>query len=266
MGNLYKAENVSQWQEEKTMEHASGIWGRDYMLQELGKIIKPNDTIVDLGSGAGYPTAKMAELAKDGKVIGVEFSKSMLGIEEDSTPISKKYEKIQNLSFINGDAQEVPIASESSALVTSFMVLHNLTLDQIKKVFAETARILKPGGKSIHLTMHPDIFDSEWDMDFMKYDKNDLENLNLAEEKEGVKLEALVKNAGGGEKRVGMYYHTFENLREAAKEAGLKIVNEEPLFVDEKTAKEKFGTDSVGKIPDNPAFVMITLEKINSPK
>jgi len=262
--DLYTHDTVEQWEEKKTMEHASGIWGRDYMLKVLSKEIKPQDKIVDIGSGAGYPSLRMAEMAKEGNVTGIELSKSMLGIEEDLTSLSEKYKEKENLNFVNGNIQELPIANESSDIVTSFMVLHNLTIEEIQNTFKEIYRILKSDGKAIHLTMHPDIFNSDWELDFMKYDKADLKKLESAKEKEGIQLKAVVKNAGGGEKKVGMYYHTFDNIRKVAEDAGLTIVEEKSLFIDKETAIEKFGEDSVEKIPENPAFLMITLEKRNN--
>lgn len=262
--NLYTAETVDQWKEEKTMEHSSGIWGRTPMLEYLEKdIIKKGDTVVDLGSGAGYPSLKISNMVgKEGKVIGIELSKAQLGIGEGLTPLTEKYKEIKNLSFVNSDIKNIPLEDNSADEVVSFMVLHNIKIGEIKEVFAETNRVMKADGKAIFLTMHPDFLESDWDLTFTVYDKDDLKRYKEAKDKEGIEVKGIVKNAGGGEKAVGMCYHSVENMQKAIEEAGLKIVNEKSFFIDEKTAKEKFGENSVRKLPENPAFLMMTLEKI----
>ncbi len=267
LNNLYN-NNIDQWKEEKTMEHASGVWGRDSMLNKLKKnIVNEGDTVVDIGSGAGYPSCRIAEMVGEkGKVIGVELSKSMLGIEEDQEPLSKKYESIENLEFINGDIKNIPIKTESADEVVSFMVLHNIKINEIKDTLKETSRIMKKDGKAVFLTMHPDFLESDFDIDFAVYNEEDLEEYKNAQDKEGIKVRGVVRNAGGGEKEIGLFYHSFENLEKAAEEAGLAITDKEDFYIDEETAKEKFGEESVKKLPENPAFLMMTLEKINSPK
>ncbi len=247
--DLYTSETVDQWGGEKTMEHAAGIWGRNPMLDYLKKnVIKKGDTVADIGSGGGYPSLKIADMVGNtGKVTGVELSKAQLGIEKDSIPLSKKYEEKENLSFINGNIEDIPIKTESVDNVVSFMVLHNLKVEDVKKTFNETSRIIKPDGKAVFLTMHPDFFNSDWNLDFIVCNKEDLEKYRSSKDKEGIKIRGIVKNAGGGEKAVAMYHHSVDNIQKAVKEAGLKIVEEKDLFIDEETAKDKFGDNSVKK-------------------
>jgi ubiquinone/menaquinone biosynthesis C-methylase UbiE len=166
--NLYISKTVDQWKEEKTMEHSSGIWGRTPMLEYLKKdVIKKGDTVVDLGSGAGYPSLKISEMVGDkGNVLGVELSKAQLGMEEELIPLTKKYKEVKNLNFINGNIKNIPIEDESADKIVSFMVLHNIKIDEIKEVFIETSRIMKSEGKAVFLTIHPDFLESDWDLDF----------------------------------------------------------------------------------------------------
>ncbi|MFA6474514.1 MAG: class I SAM-dependent methyltransferase [Patescibacteria group bacterium] len=265
---LYNPENAPEWNEEKTMEHASGIWGRDPMLQYLrDEVIKPGDKVLDIGSGAGYPSARMAEMVgKDGTVVGLEYSKSMLGIADDEKgePASKKYEALKQLMFINGDATNMPIQEKSFDVATSFMVLHNLELPQVQKVLQETARVLKPGGKAVFLTMHPDMLESDWKLDFMEYPDDAIAAYKALEEKEGFRLSGKVKNAGGGEKQIGLVVHTRENMQQAIAQAGLELAHEEGYFIDADTAAEKFGENASRVMPTTPTFWKLELVKPES--
>jgi SAM-dependent methyltransferase len=264
LNNLYNHEAAPEWGETKTMEHASGIWGREPMLAYLAQeVLKKGDKVLDIGCGAGYPSARMAEqVGEDGRVVGLEYSKAMLGIDaEDSKAASEKYKELKQLSFINADATEMPLKDKSFDAATSFMVLHNLDISKVQEVFGETQRILKDGGKAVFLTMHPDVLEAKWDVDFMKYDEGDLTKYRESQEKEGLVVHGRVKNAGGGEKDTAMVVHTRENIIGALEKAGLTLVGEKELPIDEDTAREKFGSAAVRKLPKVPAFWMLVVEK-----
>ncbi len=94
--NLYNKVEADQWAEAKTMEHASGVWGRDKMLRYLKEdVIKEGDTVIDLGAGAGYPTMRVAQMVgESGKVFGIEKSSAMLGLEDGGEKsVDEKYKK-----------------------------------------------------------------------------------------------------------------------------------------------------------------------------
>lgn len=264
VSGLYRKELHGQWSEAKTMEHASGIWGREPMLRYLQEeIIHENDTVIDLGCGAGYPSAKIAEMVgKNGKVIGVEKSRAMLGLEEGQTPLAKKYQNAQNLAFVNADITALPLETESVDGVVSFMVLHNLKLEEIKTALKEVNRILKFDGKAVFLLMHPTAVDQPWELDFMKYDELAIEEYRKSLDKEGIAIKGVVKSSGGGEKEVMMFTHTRGNIIEAIKDSGLILVDEKDLWIDEKTARSKFGDDCVKQLPTTPIFWIITLQKM----
>jgi ubiquinone/menaquinone biosynthesis C-methylase UbiE len=263
VSSLYRKELHDQWAESKTMEHASGIWGREPMFSYLrDEIVHPGDTVVDLGSGAGYPSIKIAEMVgEEGRVIGVEKSRTMLGLDEGQTPLAEKYERVKNLSFINADITKLPLESGIADEAVSFMVLHNLDLPIMQETFKEVARILKTEGKAVFLTMHPQALDQPWKLDFMKYDEEAIETFRNSENKEGIPVKGIVKSSGGGEKEVMMFTHTRDNTIKAIEEAGLILIKERDLWIDEKTAKEKFGDDSVQRLPITPTFWIITLQK-----
>lgn len=264
LNETYSSATAEQWRESKTMEHASGIWGRDKMFKYLKEqILSKGDNVADLGSGGGFPTVRIAEMVgPEGKVVGVEYNEAQLGLKNGQEPLSEKYKALNNVQFIRGDVREIPLKTEAMDKSVSFMVLNNLDIEGVKSTFKETARILKPGGRAVFLTMHPEILNSEqWDLDFWKFDEEDLKKYKQAADKEGVEVRAKVKNVSGGEKSVFMNNHTRKNIEDALQDAELKLTDQQDIWIDEKTAIEKFGTESTKKLPTKPAFWMITVEK-----
>lgn len=103
--------------------------------------IKKGDTVIDLGSGAGNDCfIARALVGEKGRVIGIDMTEAM---------IEKAYENnrkmgYNNVEFVLGDIEEMPIANHTADVVVSNCVL-NLVPDK-QKAFAEIFRVLKPGG------------------------------------------------------------------------------------------------------------------------
>jgi SAM-dependent methyltransferase len=107
----------------------------------LGKI-KEGDTVLDLGSGAGFDCFLASRrVGKTGKVIGVDMTEEMI---ERASVNAKKY-KFNNVEFRLGDIESLPIEDNSIDVIISNCVI-NLAPDK-SKVFNESYRVLKKGGK-----------------------------------------------------------------------------------------------------------------------
>ena len=103
--------------------------------------IRPGDTVLDLGSGAGNDCfVARAETGVEGKVIGVDFTPAMINKARANA------EKLgfNNVEFRQGDIEDLPVSDNTVDVVVSNCVL-NLVPDKAK-VFAEIMRTLKPGG------------------------------------------------------------------------------------------------------------------------
>lgn len=104
-------------------------------------VIKPGDTVVDLGSGAGNDCFVARSLTGDtGKVIGVDFTERMI----EKARNNAKRLGYANVEFRQGDIENLPLAGGIADVVVSNCVL-NLVPNKAQ-AFAETFRILKPGG------------------------------------------------------------------------------------------------------------------------
>lgn len=103
--------------------------------------IKEGDVVVDLGSGAGNDAFVARSITgPSGKVIGIDFTEKM--IERSTTNAGKL--GFSNVEFHLGDIENIPLSNEVADVVVSNCVL-NLVPDKTR-AFAETFRILKPGG------------------------------------------------------------------------------------------------------------------------
>lgn len=103
--------------------------------------IKPGDTVVDLGSGAGNDAFVARKIAGEkGRVIGIDMTESMV---QKATENARKL-NFKNVEFIVGDIEEIPLDDFTADVVVSNCVL-NLVPDK-EKAFAETYRILKSDG------------------------------------------------------------------------------------------------------------------------
>jgi len=103
--------------------------------------IKPGHHVLDLGSGAGNDCfVARAIVGETGKVTGLDFTEEMIA----KATLNNQKTGFQNVDFILGDIEEMPLKSDQFDVVISNCVL-NLVPDK-NKAFAEIYRVLKSGG------------------------------------------------------------------------------------------------------------------------
>ena len=104
--------------------------------------LKPGDTILDLGSGAGFDCFLAArQVGKNGRVIGVDMTPDMISKARKNA----KSGDFANVEFRLGEIENLPAANNSVDVVISNCVI-NLAPDKAG-VFVEAYRVLKPGGR-----------------------------------------------------------------------------------------------------------------------
>lgn len=104
--------------------------------------VHPGETVVDIGSGAGFDSLIAAELVgTEGRVVGIDMTEEMLSkARQGAEQMGAKHAE-----FLHGYADDLPLPDNFANVVISNGVL-NLTPDK-KKTLSEWARVLKPGGR-----------------------------------------------------------------------------------------------------------------------
>lgn len=110
--------------------------------------VRPGETVVDLGSGAGIDVFIAAKkVGPQGRAIGVDMTDPMLGVAGQSKPRVAESLGYDVAEFRKGYLEEVPVEDGAADLVTSNCVI-NLSPDK-RRVFAEAWRILKDHGRLV---------------------------------------------------------------------------------------------------------------------
>jgi arsenite methyltransferase len=100
------------------------------------------ETVLDLGSGAGADVLISAgRVGPAGKAIGLDMTDEMLELARANADEAN----VDNVEFVKGYIEDIPLADASVDVVISNCVI-NLAVDK-GKVLAETARVLRPGGR-----------------------------------------------------------------------------------------------------------------------
>ena len=104
--------------------------------------IQSGETVVDLGSGAGFDCFLAGkQVGETGRVIGVDMTHEMLKRARDNAARVGA----ANVEFRLGELEHLPIADNTADVVISNCVI-NLVPDK-EQVFREAFRVLKHGGR-----------------------------------------------------------------------------------------------------------------------
>jgi len=104
--------------------------------------LREGETVLDLGAGAGFDCfLASSKVGSMGRIIGVDMTPEMVEKARENA----RNGNYANVEFRLGEIENLPAGDNSVDAVISNCVI-NLSPDK-KRVFAETFRVLKPGGR-----------------------------------------------------------------------------------------------------------------------
>lgn len=110
--------------------------------------LKPGETVVDLGCGAGMDVfVAAAQVGPTGHVHGVDRVEAMVTRARANTRAFQERTGLDNVTFHHAPIESLPLPDATMDVVLSNCVL-NLSHDQ-PRVWREIARVLKPGGRAV---------------------------------------------------------------------------------------------------------------------
>jgi SAM-dependent methyltransferase len=104
--------------------------------------LKPGETVIDLGSGAGLDCFLAGvQVGRRGRAVGVDMTPEMLST---ARRIAKEH-RLRNVEFRLGEIENLPAADNFADVCISNCVI-NMSANK-GRVYREIYRVLKPGGR-----------------------------------------------------------------------------------------------------------------------
>ncbi len=117
------------------------LFGDAYTLAALLALLPEGQTVADLGCGTGAVLEQLLPVA--GRVVGVDREQAMLNAARE------RLGEPPNLELLRGELGDLPLPAASLDAALCMLVLHHVA--DLPPVFAEAARVLRPGGRFIVL-------------------------------------------------------------------------------------------------------------------
>jgi ubiquinone/menaquinone biosynthesis C-methylase UbiE len=108
--------------------------------------------VLDMGCGFGKSTRPFCEALPEARIEAIDLSEPCLRLAARDASQSG----VENVRFRQVDAAQTDYPDASFDLVTSTMLLHEMPPPVVERTLAETKRVLKPGGRMVHLDFLPD--------------------------------------------------------------------------------------------------------------
>jgi ArsR family transcriptional regulator len=121
------------------------LFGAHAHLAAFAAFAAPEWVVGDLGCGTGHVSAALAPFVS--RIIAVDSSAAMLQAAK------KRLDGSARVELRRGDLEALPLADAMLDAATLMLVLHHLP--EPAKALAETARVLKPGGRALIVDMMP---------------------------------------------------------------------------------------------------------------
>ena len=131
---------------------------------------EPTDRILEIGFGPGVATERLAEVAPEGRVCGVDFSTTMVKAARRRNAAAVRDGRVD---LRHGDAASLPF--EDASFDKAFSIHSVYFWPEPERVLGEARRVLRPGGLLV-LTLLPEerMEEPETTPEFRPYSGEDL--------------------------------------------------------------------------------------------
>lgn len=115
---------------------------RHLALQDLN--ISQNTSILDLCCGSGQTTQFL-----------VTYSQEVTGLDVSQVALARAERNVPQAKYVEALAQKMPFNDASFDLVHVSAALHEMNFEELREIFQEVHRVLKPGGVFTLIDFHP---------------------------------------------------------------------------------------------------------------
>ena len=177
-GSYYREDGSANWVGGALYDHGLNIFSFGMMgsnLDDIGQsmaqyILKkfPNFSpkkVLDLGCTIGHNTCAWKITFPEADVMGVDVAPACLRYGN-----ARARDQGIDVSFQQMDATTLSLDNNSVDVVFSSMFLHELSVKNIRKVFKEAYRVLRPGGLMLHMELPPNDSLSPYDAFYLDWD------------------------------------------------------------------------------------------------
>lgn len=152
-------------------------WGQirhvpDFLQVVVGRFSLTAKRVVDVGSGTGISTLKLAERASF--VIGIEAEETMIAVARQTA----ENHGVKNVRFELGDAEHLPLADSS----VDAAIAITLAGGDIREVASEMERVVRPGG----LVLRGDVAPGWYGGDVMRFVEGEPDETALPDSRDAV--------------------------------------------------------------------------------
>jgi len=117
----------------------------EHLLTRLSQVGESPLRILDLGCGTGFFREKLQAMGPDAQYLGIDIAQGMVSFSRHAAGA--------NCEWLVGDAEALPLASSSIDWVFSSLAIQ--WCQRLDHVFAELARVLRPGGRCVFTSLGP---------------------------------------------------------------------------------------------------------------
>ncbi|MBL4827614.1 MAG: malonyl-ACP O-methyltransferase BioC [Spongiibacteraceae bacterium] len=179
------------------------------------------DVVMDLGCGTGFFSASFQQRYKNCHTVALDLAEGMVNY-------ASQHHREKNISWLCGDAENIPLSDNSVDIVFSSLAIQ--WCEDSDGLFAELARVLKPGGSFVVSTLGPNTLHELRDAwlavdDYTHVNRFVEQNQLLLSAQQAGLSSALDSVTGFDEKTITLEYDTLKKLTRELKSLGAHNIN-----------------------------------------